>query len=298
MQSVEKLLRIGLLLIAGVLGHHASAAGHLLPLWQVEGRENTVYLLGSVHLLRENDYPLDSAIYAAYDDAEILIMELDMDDLDPARMQALVIELGGVADGGSLAGLMGEDLYSEAETLAASINVPLQMLASVEPWLAAITVEQLMLQRIGFNPAFGVEAHFVGKAGSDGKEILGLEEIDEQLGFLDSLSIEAQRELLIQTLSEAIDLEPMMDGLVEAWRRGDTDYLEANMLADMQDYPELYDAIVVGRNKSWVMSIDELLDDTDDYLVIVGALHLVGDDSVPALLEDRGRRVRQIRQPN
>jgi uncharacterized protein YbaP (TraB family) len=273
-----------------------AAADQPLPMWQIDGESNRIYLLGSVHLLREQDYPLPSAIYAAYDDAEALIMELDMDDIDPARMQSLVSEMGALPAGGSLADIMGQELYAEAETLAAEINIPLQMLAGVEPWLAAITIEQLMLQRIGFDPRFGIEAHMVGKAATDRKEIVGLEELEEQLGFLDGLSLQAQRALLIQTLSEAADIAPMMDGLIRAWRSGDVAYLEENMLEEMQAYPELYAAIVVERNRRWVERIVERLDDQQDYLIIVGALHLIGEDSVPALLERRGRTARQLFQ--
>ena len=102
-----------------------AAADQPLPMWQIDGESNRIYLLGSVHLLREQDYPLPSAIYAAYDDAEALIMELDMDDIDPARMQSLVSEMGALPAGGSLADIMGQELYAEAETLAAEINIPL-----------------------------------------------------------------------------------------------------------------------------------------------------------------------------
>ena len=287
---------VAILLASATL--RVATADHPLPLWQIDGDSNRVYLLGSVHLLRKQDYPLPSALYAAYDDAEALIMELDMDDLDPVHMQALVTELGSLPPGGSLADDMGQDLYAEAENMAAKINIPLSMLASVEPWLAAITIEQLMLQRIGFNPQFGVEAHMVGKAAADRKEILGLEELEEQLGLLDGLSLPAQHSLLLQTLNEAGDIEPMMDGLIGAWRNGDTAYLEENMLEEMQAYPELYSAIVVERNRRWVDDILNRLDDEQDYLIIVGALHLVGEDSVPALLATRGYTARQLTQPD
>ena len=265
-----------------------------LPVWKVSGESNDVYLLGSVHLLREQDYPLPAGIDEAYADAEVLIMEIDMDDFDPAAAQALVSELGTIANGGSLAQLMGESLYEQARADAAALNIPLDALAVLEPWLAAITIEQLMLQRIGFNPDFGVEAHFVGRAAEDGKEILGLEELSEQLGFLDGLSIEAQRLLLLQTLDEASDLESMMGEMIAAWRRGDVRYLEENMLADMQQYPELYDAIVVSRNRNWTNQIADLLDDPQDYLIIVGALHLIGEDGVPAALDARGYETMQL----
>ncbi len=274
----------------------AVAENHPLPMWQLNGASNRIYLLGSVHLLREQDYPIPSTIYTAYQDADTLIMELDMDDLDPAMTQALVSELGLIEDGRTLMDVMGDDLYARAEEIAAEINIPLPMFAQSEPWLAAITVEQLMLTRVGFNPNLGIETHLMGKAATDGKEILGLEEFAQQLGYLDTLSIDAQRSLLMQTLSEAKDIEPMMDGLIDAWRQGDIGFLESEMLAEMQSYPELYEALVVTRNRDWTNQIEALLDDDQNYLIVVGALHLVGEDSVPSMLRRNGREVAQMRQ--
>ena len=118
----------------------------------------------------------------------------------------------------------------------------------------------------------------------------------EQLGFLDSLSMTAQRDLLMQSLRESAEIGPMMDGMIHAWRYGDVAYLEENMLEEMQKYPELYDAIVVRRNRNWTATIDELLTHDDDYLIVVGALHLIGEDGVPAMLRARGLSVTQMRQ--
>jgi uncharacterized protein YbaP (TraB family) len=134
------------------------------------------------------------------------------------------------------------------------------------------------------------------KAASDGKEILGFETVEQQLGYLDGLSLEAQRELLMQTLTESAAIREIMDDLILAWRSGDIDYLEQALLDDVSGYPELYDAIVADRNRLWVDTIDELLDDGQDYLVIVGALHLVGEDGVPRLLEQRGVRIMQMHE--
>lgn len=274
----------------------ASADGNPLPLWKLDGERNRIYLLGSVHLLREGDYPLPSAFYEAYEDADTLIMELDMDDLDPASAQQVVARLGTIQDGRTLAELMGDGPYAEALDIAGKIGIPLPAFATSEPWLAAITVEQLVLTRIGFDSSLGLESHLVSRASGDRKNILGLEEFAQQLSYLDSLSMESQRSLLLETLREAQDLGAMMDGLVAAWRTGDLQYLESHMLEDMQTYPEIYEALVVARNRDWTAQIADLLDDSEDYLIVVGALHLVGEDSVPAMLRGRGATVTQMRQ--
>jgi len=275
----------------------AAEEGHPLAMWQIDGASNHVYLLGSIHMLREQDHPIPAAIYDVYADAEVLIMELDMDDLDPVAEQALVAELGLIKDGGSLRDLMGPKLYAEAESLAAALQIPLNLLDQSEPWYAAVTVEIMMLMRAGFTPMHGVELHLSEIAGRDHKEILGLETTRQQLELLDQLSPGSQRDMLMQALTESMQLVDLMDRLVEAWRFGDLEFLENNLLVDMQKYPELHQAIVVNRNIDWVRQIQALLDDRDDYLIVVGALHLVGEQGVPNLLTKLGYDVKPLSQP-
>ena len=280
-------------------GYPAVAAenGHPLTMWQVDGASNRIYLLGSIHLLRKKDHPIPSAIYDAYADAEVLIMELDMDDLDPVAEQALATELGLIQDGRTLRDLMGSGLYAEAEILADALQIPLTLLDKSEPWYAAITVEIMMLMRAGFSPMHGIEFHLSEYAKRDNKEIRGLETTRQQLEILDSLSPGSQRDMLIQALRESMDLVNVMDDLIDAWRYGDVEFLENNLLADMQDDDELHQALVLDRNINWVGQIQELLDDQDDYLIAVGALHLVGEEGVPQLLSQRGHVVSQLHQP-
>ena len=274
----------------------ADSAGHPVTLWMAEGSSNRVYLLGSVHLLREQDHPLPRVIDDVYDDAETLYMELDMDDLDPLLMQATINRLGMLDEGTSLREVMGEELYAEAVAVAAELEIPLEMLERTEPWLAAITVEQLVLSRIGFNPSYGVEMHLLKKATTDGKTILGFESVEQQLGYLDGLSLEAQRYLLMQTLAESTTIREVMDDLILAWRSGDIGYLEQTLLEDVSGDLELYDTIVANRNRLWLDTIDELLERSEDYLVVVGALHLVGEDGVPQLLQQRGVKITQMHE--
>ncbi len=286
-----------LLLALLALPVHADEPGHPVTLWEVSGATNSVYLLGSIHLLREQDYPLPTAFAVAYDDAEVLIMEVDMDDLDPIATQSLFTRYGVLQDETTLRDLMGEALYQDAVAAAEIIDIPLDLLNKTEPWYAAMTVEIMVLNRIGFNPMLGVEMHMMSKAQSDGKRIDGLETIEQQLQFLDGMSLPAQRDMLLSTLQESAKLGDTMDEVIDAWRHGDVATLEEGMLSDLEKHAELNKALVTDRNSRWVEQIEELLDDNEDYLIVVGALHLVGENGVPKQLDRVGYSVQQLSEP-
>ena len=201
----------GLLLCVLAFAAWSDDGSHPVTLWRADGSSNTIYILGSIHMLREKDHPLPQVIDDAYADAEIIVMELDMDDLDPAYTQAAFTRAGVISDGTTLKDLMGDAAYAEAEEAAAVIDIPLEMLAQSEPWLAAMTVELMMLYRIGFDPLLGIEMTVTNRASQDGKPIEGLETVDEQLSFLDGLPLEAQREMLLQTLAEGASLSESID---------------------------------------------------------------------------------------
>lgn len=276
---------------------YAAGNGHPLSMWRIDGVSNSIFLLGSIHMLREQDYPLPSAVYDAYAEAETLIMEIDMDDIDPFAEQALAAELGLIHDDRLLRDFMGPGMYAEAEAMAEKLQIPLQLLEKSEPWFAAINVEIMMLMRSGFNPMHGVESHLSELARRDNKEIIGLETTREQLEFLDHLSLESQRDMLIQTLADSMKIADLMDQMVDAWYHGDTAFLEENLLSEMQEFDELHEAIVVSRNRNWTDRIESMLAEKDDYLIVVGAMHLIGEDGVPNLLSRRGHEVVQMRQP-
>ena len=270
--------------------------GEPAMIWIAEGDTNRVYLLGSIHVLRETDHPLPGAVEVVYDDAERLVMEIDMDDIDPlAALQVLMSH--GVLDGDTtLQDIMGPEAYAQARASAAEINIPMELLDKTKPWLAAVTVQEMIMMRVGFKAEHGIEMYLTSKATADGKPITGLETVEQQLGFLDSLPTETQISWLLQSIVEAQNLEMLVDEMVVAWRSGDVRFLEEKLLSEMDAYPELRDAILVDRNKSWVEPIMALLDDSDDYLIVVGVAHLVGDNGVPDLLSKQGVRIKQLHE--
>lgn len=262
-------------------------------LWEVAGTHNRVYLLGSVHMLRRSDYPLPAPMEAAYEEAEQLLMELDMDDLDPVAIQTLMVQKGRIADDKTLADLLGEKAWQSAAADAAAIGVDMTMLEAVEPWLAAMTVLNLQMAKQGFSPNDGVEMHFARRAAVDGKAITGLETAEFQFDLFDRLPLQLQADFLLKSLTDARTMADDADALVDAWKNADLDTMQREMTESFAEAPVLYDVLVAERNRRWLQQLLPLLDSDDDYLVVVGALHLVGDDGLVALLLSAGKTVRQ-----
>lgn len=265
-------------------------------LWTVQGERNTVYLLGSVHMLRAGDAGLPPAAESAYEDAERLVMELDLDEpsglagamglLDSVQRLALL------PDGQSLRRVLGSD-YAAVNEHARGLGLDLAPFDGFAPWFVGLTLLQLELAQRGFRPELGIEQALATRAAADGKDIIGLETAEEQLKVLAGLPMAQQREFLLMTIEESAALDASVEELLDAWRRGDAERLEALLTAEYERFPDLYRPLTEQRNRAWLDDLVALLDDRDDYLVVVGALHLVGRNSVVELLQRRGYAVRQ-----
>jgi uncharacterized protein YbaP (TraB family) len=273
-------------------GTYSLAASPKHTLWSVEGKTNTVYLLGSVHFLSPSEQ-LPAAVEDAYQDAERLVMEIDMDDLDPLEMQRAMLELGMLPQDTTLQAELGAQSYKKVAAYAGEMGLDLALLNRFRPWLAAMTLVQLQLMKLGLDPNSGVEQRLMLRAATDGKEIRGLETLQQQLGLLAALSPEQQREFLLYSVEDTDRTIKEIDSLIAAWRSGDTATLARLLQDGFDQYPEIYRPLTVDRNRKWIPDIEKLLQEQDDYLVVVGALHLVGKDSVIELLEDQGYEVRQ-----
>jgi hypothetical protein len=264
-------------------------------LFSVEGKQNTVYLLGSVHLLRDSDDALPGAADEAYADAERVVMEIDLDDPSIADASTMLAEMQRAAllpEGRTLRRVLGADYDSIAQQVRGS-GLELAALDRFAPWFVAMMLLQLELAERGFRPELGIEQRIAERAGRDDKPIEGLETPAEQFALLGGLPLPEQKRFLEMTLEDTADLDEELEEMLAAWRAGDTAAL-ARLLADAyEEFPELYGPLTENRNRAWVEELEHLLEDRDDYLVVVGALHLVGRNSVVDLLRKRGHTVTQ-----
>ena len=291
--SIRACVFAAALLGGGVTAGTAQAEDGSPPLWQLKGRINSVYLLGSVHVLRNDTQPLPASILRAYQDADILYMEIDVDDLDPTEVQQFTLNNGVLPPDQTLATLLGEERYTQAKSAAEKLGLDLDLLARLEPWVVAISAVQAQVLRLGLDPNAGVEQRLARDALRDQKEIRGLETVTDQLAVFDNLSLDRQRDFLLMSLEEANELPTALDDMIGAWSRGDVERLAVVMSEEFKEFPELYEPLVVARNRNWTRQIIELLDDDSDYLVVVGTLHLAGADSVIQMLRDHGHRAKR-----
>jgi uncharacterized protein YbaP (TraB family) len=291
MQGMTGLYRHGriaallLALLGGIGAAHADTPLHAL--WELHGRHNTVYLLGSVHILRPTDYPLPAVIQDAYRAAQTVTLEINLADAG-SEVQSEMLASAMLPEGRTLASVLGAERYSRAQSLAGSIGLDLAPFEAFAPWFAAEAIAQLQLAQLGFEPQSGIDLYFLGRARGDGKRIDGLETAHDQIAAFQSLPLEAQSNYLLTSLEEAHELPREVDQMVHAWQRGDTAWFEHEMTSELGKDPILYQSLLVARNRKWIARIESLLEDGENHLIIVGTAHLVGKDSVLALLKKDG----------
>src|ERR1700722_3380282 len=280
--------RLGLILLGLLLCITVRADGALHSLWELHGKHNTVYLLGSIHVLRPNDYPLAPVVLDAYTHAGSLLMEVNLDEINSEQVQAEMLASAILSDGKTLPDVLGKQRYERAAALAHEIGVELSKFDQFAPWFAAEAISELQLTQLGFQPENGVEMYFMDRAHSDGKSVDGLETVHDQISVFQNMSLDAQAEYLLSSLEQAHDLPKEVDSMVRAWQRGDTRWFESELQSDLGHDPDLYQSVLLARNRKWVPKIEALLNSDKNYLVIVGTGHLAGRGSVVDLLKKDG----------
>jgi hypothetical protein len=244
-------------------------------------------------MLKPTDSAVPPEVLGAYERCKALVMELDLNDANAEALLGSSVELAMLPEGQSLSEVLGAELYGKLAAHAKSLGMEPELMDRFQPWFAALALEQTALDKSGFEAGAGIDEQFAQRAQADGKPIIALETVDEQLGFFAHLSMEQQRQYLRATLkdldTEASDAAVM----VAAWQRGDAAELERLMRKESADNPELFRMLTTDRNRRWLTRITGLLHDDQDYLVIVGALHLVGDNGLVALLRNQGFKVEQ-----
>ena len=262
-------------------------------LWTVNSQSNKIYLLGSLHLLKPNAYPLAAAVEKAYADSRVIIFETDIAALQTPGVQAKLLELGIYPAEQNLLQNLDGNTRQQLEKKMSEIGLPLEQFSRFKPWFVALTLTTLELQRMGYNPNYGIDVYFFNKASADGKEIGFLEPAEFQINLLGNMVEQDQYDFLSQTLNDLEVVNELAGDLVKSWKDGDADKLHELLSKSFKDYPHLHDRLLIQRNKNWAEQIEDALRKNKNVLFVVGAGHLVGPESVVDLLKEKGYQVKQ-----
>jgi len=263
-------------------------------LWEARSKTATVYLLGSLHLMRKESYPLPEKIEKAFERSEVLAVEANIND--PGRIDVMtLVERVLYPEGEGLENHVSKETYEAVTKEAAALGLPPQLLDRQRPWFIALTLTALKLAVLGFDPSYGTDMHFLTKAQGK-KKIVELESVDAQIALLSGFSDSEQELFLIRTLNDLKSIEKDTDALMRAWNSGDMKGIErlvAKDGAEGKKTASLNEKLLYARNREMTTRIENLLRAKETAFVIVGAGHLVGEKGIIALLRQKGYSIEQ-----
>jgi uncharacterized protein YbaP (TraB family) len=261
-------------------------------LWKISGPRGNVYFFGSFHMLPPDVKWRTPALQKALNEAGSVVLETDLAGLqDPQTAQALITQFGMLQGGQTLAGVLGPRAYADVEKTAAGLQVPPGALSSFRPWLAGTMLAVMSIARLGFDPAAGVDHQLADWANANGKALRSLESNQAQFQVFADLTPAQEAEFLAVTLRQIGETPRLLKEMLTAYRRGDTADIERTINAGFDDFPALRERLLKQRHDKWLPQIEKMISQGGNHLVVVGAAHLVGPDSVVAMLRAKGIKI-------
>jgi len=271
----------------------ASATGRP-ALWQVSDRDTTIYLFGTIHLLPK-DYPWRTPTFnKALAGSQTLVVETIVDNARPQALAGELARLGFRAGLPPLASRVAPEKRDLLETAIAKTGIPRTAYDRMETWAAAFMLLGTQFKDLGLTGEAGVEAILRNAFIQSGKPVDQLETNSEQLSLFDTLPESAQRALLEGAIDSPAEMRTQFNDMLAAWVRGDVAKIGATFNEDLSGSPELREALLRRRNVNWARWIERRMATPGSVFVAVGAGHLAGADSVVAMLQKDGYRVRRI----
>ena len=263
--------------------------------WQVTKGDSQLYIAGTVHLLPPQEFPLPDEFSRAYAKADTLVFETDVRELETAQGMQLLMQQARYQDGRSLQQVLSAATYQQLSQFARGQGLDLTPLDSFKPDFVLLTLMQLALQKAGM-AGEGVDMYYLKQAVADSKPLLFLETVEQQLAMLLNISANNEDVFVQQNLQQLTELEQQLKQIIRAWRAGDTRQLSELAMAytDTPEGKQFHQALLVQRNKNWLPQLQQMLATKEVELVLVGALHLAGEDNVLTLLQQQGYKVTQL----
>ena len=283
-----------LFLLIGACAATTPVAESKAALWRVQGDHNRVYLLGSIHVLSKQAYPLKPELERAFDDANQVVFEIDLTRFTQESFKKEFSRTAFYPSGQSLSKKLTPRTIELLNRVLPLYGLSLKKVERLKPWFVAEALSSRTLEMAGFSDQLGIDLYFYHKAKAAGKPVFGLETLRDQAEIFAQFNDEQNEQYLLSTLSSLPEYAAMIRQLVNAWKDGDTQMLDRLLNQDKRADPVTHNALFARRNSRWLPEIERFAHQNGNYLVIVGAGHLVGDDGVVAQLRRAGYSVRQL----
>ncbi|MDR0874333.1 MAG: TraB/GumN family protein [Prevotellaceae bacterium] len=260
--------------------------------WEVSKGRNKVYIAGSVHILRPSDYPLPKEFEAAYEKADMLVFEADLDKLASPEAARQFMNKMTYTDGKTLQSVLSERTYIALEESLAPL--PIKKLDSLKPIMAILTITAVNVSKLGIT-ADGVDKYFFDRAKKDKKRIQYLETPDYQIDLLSRIGDGMEDDFVMYSLNDLKTMGKDLNALISTWRKGSTTLITSQIKEMQREFPELYQSMLVKRNQKWLSKIETYINNDRTELIIIGDAHLHGADGLLNLLSEKGYKVKQIK---
>jgi uncharacterized protein YbaP (TraB family) len=264
-------------------------------LWQVrDDQQNVVYLGGTIHLLRESDYPLPQAFQSIYQRSDTLVLETDLDVAATPEGQQLLARLMTASESERVEQVLSVRTRLRLKQMLEGYGARWSDLKSYKVSMLVIVLNVAEMRRLGMT-AEGVDAHFHAQAQRDNKPVMSLETFEQQVTFLSRLGQGNEENFVTMSLQELDQTDAVMREMVASWKIGDVAALRRSLLEEMQrDYPAMYQQLLVARNQQWLPQLETLFQKPGTELVLVGVGHMLGEQGLLSLLRQRGYQVEPV----
>ncbi len=264
------------------------------PIWKISKNDKTLYIGGTIHFLSKDDYPLPKAFDEAYSKSSKLVFEADLSKLNSPEFQQALLQKMIFTDGQNLTQVLNDETISKLGAFLKSRGIPLAGMLNLKPSMVSLTLTVTELQRLKLADA-GVDQIYYKKAVEDKKDLGELETVEQQLQYLVTMGEGNEDEMIQYTIRDLEELPKILKSMKEAWRVGnDSELYSIGIKPFKKDFPGIYKSILIDRNKSWIPQIEEFLKDDSIELILVGALHLIGEDGVIEILKNNGYVVEKL----
>jgi uncharacterized protein YbaP (TraB family) len=264
--------------------------------WEIRKNGTVLYLGGSVHVLRAEDYPMPEEFDRAYENSTLLVLETDIDQAaDPALMQSMAARML-LPGKETLRTLLSTEVFWLLERRCETFGLPVNQLLKIKPSMVTNMLTMMQLQQLGYVQP-GADMHYLIRAKDDERELSFLESIEFQMDMLFNMGVGYEDEYMRYSLEDMESTETELPLLIDEWKTGAAGDTEA-ILAEMKEqFPRVYQQIATDRNNAWIPRIEAYLNTEAVEFIIVGLAHLHGPEGLLRQIREAGAQVRQLNTP-